>query len=174
MSSSKKYFLVKDEDNQEGGYYPFKVVQVNPLVLGPPIIRLTPVISSNMVSSLKIESSVYSFLIEVPYKILRPLIDSIYHFERLNPSFVKDVKVTITTPILKSSLRTSHEIILKVLDHIKTNYKPLPNFKDVHGKQIQLMILLNQLKNIVKKNITIAQTSPSRGIVNYPLTYLRR
>ena len=169
---SKKYYLVKDVDNdekdvksQDGGIYPYgypvtnypvKILRTSPLVYGAPIIKLTPLIKANVASKIEVRSNKYQFNIEMPYFMVRPIVNDFYKYDRLLPKICDDfVEIKVVTPGLRTKLYTNEYVLARVLRKIYRRYPTKPSFTDTRGKSIGMNELLSmfdckQIRNKMK------------------------
>ena len=105
---SKKYFIVKEEQDQNGGMYPIKIVNTSPLVFGAPIIK-SRMFSPSTVSVVTIKSTSpkYEYQLKLPYNIIRPFVNDLYRYKyysypsnvmpRVGPGIVPGVAPTIVS-----------------------------------------------------------------------------
>lgn len=79
---SKKYFIVKEEKDQNGGVYPVKIVNTSPLILGAPIIKSKTFSPSTVsVVTIKSTSPKYEYQLKLPYNIIRPFVNDLYKYK---------------------------------------------------------------------------------------------
>lgn len=112
---SKKYFIVKEEQDQNGGMYPIKIVNTSPLVFGAPIIK-SRTFSPSTVSMVTIKSTSpkYEYQLKLPHNIIRPFVNDLYRYKyytypsnvmpRVGPGIVPGVAV-VSSPYSPRLLR---------------------------------------------------------------------
>lgn len=170
---TKRYYIVKDFDNQDGGFYPFKVTRLSPkLIVGPPIIKLRPtpgIYGSPLTkATIWINSDRYSFKMVVPLNMLRRVVDNIYKYVRkydpdstmVRPKKKKDcekdlVKFTIRTPSFTTNIWTNYQTMLRVIKMIKFKYGGKDRgirFYSPDGDKVLLNTVLNRLKDLLSQN----------------------
>ncbi len=108
---SKKYFIVKEEQDQNGGVYPIKIVNASPLILGAPIIKSRTFGPSTVsVVTIKSTSPKYEYELKLPYNIIRPFVNDLYRYKyyRYPSNVMPRVGPGIVPGIAVPSIRTSN------------------------------------------------------------------
>jgi hypothetical protein len=116
---------------------------------GPPIIKLSPLISQNIPGTIKIISDTNVFTLNVPYQNLRQVVNYIY----LNANDKIDQtkpKITfrIITPTIDSSITTTFDKMIDIVNHINKNYTNI-TYIAPNGRQSDMGLLLATLSNLV-------------------------
>ena len=150
---SKKYYLVKDLESQNGGQFypaqlinptPVKILRTEPYIFGAPIIKLTPFFKSTIGSKIEIETNDYNFRFEMPYFMVRQIVNDFFKYDRLLPNICDNlVKVKVVSPGLNTTIYTNEYVLSKVLRKIDSRYETKPSFRDQYGKSISLKQLLS-------------------------------
>lgn len=149
----KKYYIVTDEV-QDGGvnpnYIPMKIVNFAPLIIGPPLIKLTPAFTyNNRAIKISVTSPRVSFNIYVPYWMLRSLLNDIYKYR--NMSNIGPVQFVLSTPTVTHTMRTDYKSLINIIGTIKNNYKDKPLFEDENGKRLDMVTLITKIKQSLDK-----------------------
>lgn len=120
---------------------------VNNPVFGPPIVKLTPMISSGIGGTIKIISPLTTYTINVPARFMRSVVNDIYLNSQVNLSPL-DQKITfrIITPSMDSSLQTTHNKMVETVKMINNKYSGL-TFLGNDGTTQNLAILLDLLNS---------------------------
>ena len=177
---SKKYYVVKDFENQSGGYMKYKIIANSPkLILGPPIVNLnriqSPIPALGPTHTLSQNSAKISIMgdrnllnMSVPIPQLRSVTDNIFKYaRRMDPyaTFLANpqndncigedcknrVKFLIKSPTYSTTLRTNHSTLTNVIRMLDNKYSSRGlTFYDPSGKRMKLQLALNILQNMKK------------------------
>ena len=119
------------------------------LQYGPPIIKASPMIAQNVPGLIKIISGNHIFTINVPIRYMRNVVNDIYFNanEKLDPTVTK-VTFRIITPTIDSSISTTYDRMVQILDAISNKYTGLM-YKANNGQEISLGNFIIKLKRNV-------------------------
>lgn len=142
----KKYYIVDAKQmGPMGGILPYKVINTLPVIYGPPIIKLTPLLNNNLPIKIKIISDKGDFYIIAPLVFMRPIIDDIYNYAK--PSEVPEqnrLSFRIITPSIDSIVKTSYENMLQAVKTIGNKYNNI-QYIIPDGKQVDLVQFYDKL-----------------------------
>ena len=145
--SQKHYYVVKDENNQEGGVYPVMMWGYNPPVYGLPLLK--PSLYPNY-STFDIEIRVGNdaFTLALAPALAQSLLNRLYEKQRLEKSFGNDVTVAIRRPSIGRTFGVGYGPLNSVLGPILTQpkYVNYVRASDAAGRSLTSDEILNKLK----------------------------
>ena len=126
------------------------------VTMGPPIIKLGPMIQQGTNGIIKIIVSDNIYTIDVPIKYMRPVVNDIYLNSQtnLNP-FDPKVTFRIITPTIDSSLNTTPQRLIQTLNSINNKYTGLTYLHNDGTKQQLATLLALLLAYYKSKNINL-------------------
>lgn len=115
----------------------------SPCSLGPPIVKLTPMINQNVNGTIKIIGDNFAFNLVIPIKNMRNVVNDIYLMTNNN---ISDPKITfrIITPTLDSSVKTSPSQMIEIIKHISNKYSNIVYNYD-NGSSISFEELMRKM-----------------------------
>ena len=115
----------------------------SPCALGPPIVKLTPMINQNVGGTIKIIGDNFIFNLVIPIKYMRNVVNDIYLMANDN---ITDPKITfrIITPTLDSSVKTSFSQMIEIIKHISNKYSNI-TYKYDNGSPISFEDLMRKM-----------------------------
>lgn len=162
---SKKYFIVKDVENQAGGINPYKVISLSPLILGCPIFKYSQYTSLYQPIPIVITSPLTNITLSVPYIWMRPIIENLYRLKQLEPPYIKKlVSFGFKTPQLKTSIPITYYTLLKIIEQINERFKRKPELEYSQETKRKIYWLLDSIINKLLKNDDETEYTPIDSI----------
>jgi hypothetical protein len=120
-------------------------VSVSRTLIGPPIIKLSPMINQNASGEIRIILGNNTFTMTVPYNNIRDVVNEIYMSVNTGLDATKP-KITfrIVTPSLDSSISTTYDKMMEIVKTINDKYANVV-YRTSAGKEETLSALLQLL-----------------------------
>ena len=147
----KKYYIVDTKSlDGTGQLLPYKILNTNPIVYGSPIVKLSPMLNSNIPIKIKIASKSGDFYIIAPLVYLRSIIDDIYNYAK--PAEIPEdsrIEFRLITPTIDSKVKTSYENMVEIIKNIGKKY-PKVQYIVPSGEKVDMLRFLDKLNNIIQ------------------------
>lgn len=157
MSNHKrKFYIVKDEENQDGGFIPIKVISFAPvpIIYGAPIVKFgSPYISSGTVVKVNFRSKQFNFTLYVPYKLVRYVLNNVYKYRVADDDVDSRgfVYVTIATPAFTHRIKTDYPGLGKIVKSMKESLENGLTFVDDYGKYMTSGDIVSEIERVLDR-----------------------
>jgi len=177
----KKFYIVKNNENLLGGKIPYKILNFLPanmfipitkspgiviplmpnnnLLYGPPIIKSSSMYNYyNENGIIKIENNNNTFILTVPFRYMRNIINDIY-ININDISNVPKISFNVTSPIYSSTIFTTPDRINLIVNYISTKYSDVSinkqMFKNSNIYTKGSVVIKEKFKSLKEKNNNI-------------------
>jgi len=141
--NNKRFYIVKNDLIQN---VPCHVMNYSPMLLGRPVMKMSPLYNPGTVVPIKIRTPDLTFTLNTPFQHVRPLFDDIYRYRVQYPNEKSsEVVYNVQLPSLNTSVSTSYPVFLRIMQQVGSLYSPGTYVETENGLRLKGLELVDGL-----------------------------